>query len=89
MPRKPDPERIYLARRAATFRRLADHEHLGELDRRPTPETGTPSVGRGTGMVPDVCQNDSTATLTSTSVGKGGGAGRLSSHAASIRRWYS
>jgi hypothetical protein len=31
MLRKPDPERIYLARRAAMFRRLADHEHLGEM----------------------------------------------------------
>jgi hypothetical protein len=30
--RKPDPERIYQARRAATFRRLVDEHRLGELD---------------------------------------------------------
>jgi hypothetical protein len=32
MARRADPERIYLARRAATFRRLVDDDHLGELD---------------------------------------------------------
>ncbi len=30
--RKPDPERIYQARRAAHFRRLADVHRLDELD---------------------------------------------------------
>ena len=30
--RKPDPERIYHARRAAHFRRLADVRRLDELD---------------------------------------------------------
>jgi hypothetical protein len=30
--RKPDPDRIYLARRAAQFRRLADEDHLDKLD---------------------------------------------------------
>jgi hypothetical protein len=30
--RKPDPERIYLARRSATFRRIVYEEHLDELD---------------------------------------------------------
>lgn len=30
--RRADPERIYQARRAATFRRLADAERLDELD---------------------------------------------------------
>ncbi len=30
--RKPDPERIYRARRAATFRRLVDELRLDELD---------------------------------------------------------
>jgi hypothetical protein len=30
--RKPDPERIYLARRAAIFRRLVDEQRLGKLD---------------------------------------------------------
>jgi len=30
--RKPDPERIYQARRAATFRRLVDEQQLDELD---------------------------------------------------------
>jgi len=30
--RKPDPERIYLARRAATFHRLVDEQRLDELD---------------------------------------------------------
>jgi hypothetical protein len=29
--RKPDPERIYLARRAAQFRRLMDEQRLDEL----------------------------------------------------------
>jgi hypothetical protein len=29
--RKPDPERIYQARRAATFRRLVDEQRLDEL----------------------------------------------------------
>ena len=30
--RKPDPERIYLARRAAVFHRLVDKQRLYELD---------------------------------------------------------
>ena len=30
--RKPDPERIYLARRAARFRRLVDEQRLDELN---------------------------------------------------------
>ena len=29
--RKPDPERIYLARRAAHFRRLVDEQRIDEL----------------------------------------------------------
>lgn len=32
MPRRPDPERIYIARRAATFRRLVDVDHVDEPD---------------------------------------------------------
>ena len=32
MPRRADPERIYAARRAATFRRLVDVDHLDALD---------------------------------------------------------
>jgi len=30
--RKPDPERIYLARRSATCRRIVDEDRLDELD---------------------------------------------------------
>jgi hypothetical protein len=30
--RRPDPERIYQARRSATFRRLVDVDHVDELD---------------------------------------------------------
>jgi len=30
--RKPNPERIYLARRAAHFRRLVDEDRLDDLD---------------------------------------------------------
>ena len=30
--RKPNPENIFLARRAARFRRLVDEHHLDELD---------------------------------------------------------
>jgi hypothetical protein len=30
--RKPDPERIYEARRSATYRRIVDEQRLDELD---------------------------------------------------------
>jgi hypothetical protein len=30
--RKPDPKRIYQARRSATFRRLVDEENFAERD---------------------------------------------------------
>jgi len=32
MTRRPDPERIYQAHRAATFRRLVDAERIDELE---------------------------------------------------------
>jgi hypothetical protein len=32
MSRRADPDRIYLARRAAQFRRLVDDQHIEELD---------------------------------------------------------